>query len=65
MFPNTEPHFCPECSPVYNKAGKQVGERLELVEADYSGLGIDLADCPKCKKIFYITYKVDTIAHWE
>lgn len=60
--------LCPVC-PVVKKTiniGKtpreiDVGSPLEISEENYSGTGSDMAHCPKCKSVFWISYKVDQI----
>lgn len=71
MFMTTGPHFCPTCPPVMrirrptkgNPSPEpiQVGERLELSEADYSGSGFDMANCTNCGRGFCISYMVKAI----
>jgi uncharacterized Zn finger protein len=61
MFRTVEPQFCPECPPTKNKKGKVVGPRLILVEANYSGTGVDMVNCEQCGQGFRVSYKVDKI----
>lgn len=65
MFNSTGPHYCPVCPPTFrhpkNKEPVRTGVRLELSESNYSGCGVDIAQCPECKKYFQISYKVDKI----
>ena len=63
MFNSAGPIFCRVCKPVFRrkKPEERVGVRLELVEDNYSGCGVDIASCPECKNIFQISYKVDEI----
>lgn len=62
-FHSTGPHYCLVCPAEY--AGKdhdrRYGVRLVLTESNCSGTGADLADCPRCGRIFQITYRVDKI----
>lgn len=54
--------LCPVCPTVYNKKHKPTdATKLELIESNYSGCGVDIAECPQCKKVFQISYKVDEI----
>ena len=60
MFYSTRPHYCPNCEPTVIK-GTTFRVTLSLIEENYSGCGISLAECLSCKKIFEISYKVDEI----
>ena len=53
--------FCPNCKPVFFKNDCRIGIRLNLVCDNYSGCGIDHYVCPKCKRVFQVSYKVDEI----
>lgn len=60
--------FCPDCKPRRTHLGKQFNARLEVVERNYSGTGIDITHCTDCGHCFEVTYKVDTIRRdmgWE
>lgn len=61
MFNSTGPHYCPVCEPIVNKKGRRIDSPLMLIERNYSGCGVDIAECVVCKKIFQISYKVDNI----
>jgi len=61
MFESTGPHFCPECDPIFNKRGDQVGQHLSCTTHNYSGTGTDIAVCQNCHKSFIIAYKVESI----
>lgn len=61
MFDSTGPHHCPICPPALNKRGHRIDGPLELVRRNYSGLGVDIAQCPECRRQFQISYKVDKI----
>lgn len=54
--------LCPEC-PVFSgkRPGELVGSQLILVDDNYLGTGVDIGYCKKCKKEFWITYKVADI----
>ena len=62
-FNSTGPHFCPVCPPVMvgKKKDRRVGETLSLRASNYSGCGVDVADCPACGRRFQISYKVDQV----
>lgn len=59
MF-NSQPIYCPKC-PTRIVRGQTVGVQLVLDEHNYSGCGVDMAECPQCGKCFQISYKVDEI----
>ena len=63
MFYTNDKVFCPVCEPIYHRKIKDkiVGPILECIETNYHGCGVDHAECPKCKKFFSVSYKVDTI----
>lgn len=64
MFRSTGPHYCPVCPPVMVGKDKQrVSDetRLILRVANYSGCGVDVAECENCKRNFQISYKVANI----
>jgi hypothetical protein len=60
MFYSTGPHYCPVCPPVLiGRTLKQSAEtQLSLSESDYSGCGVDMANCPKCGRGFCLSYKL-------
>lgn len=60
MFNSTGPHYCPVCPPIQTKRGLRY-HKLELIESNYSGCGVDMAICDKCRRGFCISYKVDKI----
>lgn len=60
-FESTGPHYCPVCPPVKNKHRRRIDQPLELMTQNYSGCGVDMAQCPRCERIFQISYKVDQI----
>jgi hypothetical protein len=60
-FHSTGPHFCPRCPEVRNRRGERVGVRLDLIESNYSGCGVDIACCPQCEKRYQISYCVRSI----
>lgn len=45
------PVFCPNC----------VNNALECSDANYSGTGTDMANCPKCGRGFCVSYKIDKV----
>lgn len=53
--------LCPVCPREQRttSTGKQivVGYDLNISETNYSGLDVDIADCPNCGKTFYVAYK--------
>lgn len=53
--------FCPKCEPVLNKKGGRIPVKLEIFEYNYSGCGVDMAECPICTRCFQISYKVDKV----
>ena len=53
MLP-TRHSFCPSCT-------LSIGTKLELVERNYSGCGVDIAYCNVCRHHYAIYYKVDKI----
>jgi len=55
------PVRCPSCKPHKNKKGKIIGPNLTLSESNYSGYGVDMANCPECGKGFQISFKIDKI----
>jgi hypothetical protein len=59
-FHSTGPHWCPNCPAeiIGKNKDRRCGVRLELCESNYSGCGVDIARCPRCKKDFQISYKV-------
>ena len=61
LFHSTGPHYCPECRPLRNHKGRRIDQPLDLVESNYSGCGVDIAQCPTCGKTFQISYKVAEI----
>jgi len=64
----TEIIYCPDCKQDYiiTKLGVRiVGSVLEEVERNYSGCGVDIYQCPKCKHIFQISYRVDEVKRLE
>lgn len=44
-----------------NRKGHRYGHQLKLVENNYSGTGVDIAECTSCGRTFQIIYKVDRI----
>jgi hypothetical protein len=38
-----------------------VGPVLECIESNYHGCCVDVGECPKCGKIFNVSFKVDTV----
>lgn len=50
-FYSTGPHYCPKC--------KGLSSKLELIEENYSGCGVDWGQCTKCKHVFEISYVVN------
>lgn len=60
MFLTTGPHYCLAC-PTVNHKGRCIGQKLQLIERNYSGCDVDMVQCPQCKDIFEISYKVDKI----
>lgn len=41
---------------------------LHLIESNYSGCGVDMVECRKCKHVFQVSYKVDQVirvSSWE
>jgi hypothetical protein len=53
---------CPVCPIVLNRRGNKINyAQLILIESNYSGCGVDIAECPNCKKVFQISYKIDEI----
>ena len=45
-----------------NRMGtRRIDAPLKLIESNYSGYGVDLAQCENCDRIFQISYKVDQI----
>lgn len=67
-FHSTGPHWCPHCPAVVNRRGERCDVALELVVSDYSGCGVDIADCPRCGRTFQVSYRVDAVTeldeHW-
>src|SRR5258708_7705195 len=55
------PVLCPNCSPQKNRRGLIIGVYLQCSENNYSGCGVDMANCPNCGKGFQISYKIDKI----
>jgi hypothetical protein len=55
------PVFCPVCPPRKNKRGEQIGIRLRCSEDNYSGCGVDMANCPECGKGFQVSFKIDEV----
>ena len=53
---------CPVCpTKTYTTRGGKVREfrpELECTEQNYSGCGVDIGQCPECKKFFQIAYHV-------
>lgn len=60
-FHSTGPHYCPDCPPVVNKKDRRIDPPLKLVESNYSGCGVDIAECERCGKAFQIEYQVKSI----
>lgn len=62
-FNTSGPVYCPNCPPQYRKRrpDERVGVHLELTVENYSGCGVDFADCPECGKRFQVSYKVDEV----
>lgn len=51
--------FCPDCKIDYviTKFGvRRFGSILEIIEKNYSGCGVDIYECPKCKHRFQVSY---------
>jgi len=61
---NGQPIYCPHCLPG-PYVSNIMGVELELIERNYSGCGVDIAYCPRCKKGYQISYKVDEIEEVE
>jgi hypothetical protein len=62
--------FCPDCPVKINSRGREVRPRLECVEDNYSGTGMDIGECPNCHHVFGICYKVtvdsvERLRDWE
>lgn len=57
----TGPHFCPACPQWLRKnrlgTTDRWGFRLNLVEGNYSGTGVDVAACPNCRRVFGVRYQ--------
>lgn len=54
---------CPHCrenDPIIRKE-RIVGPQLFCSERNYSGCGVDIAECEQCLKTFQISYKVDEV----
>lgn len=65
---------CPNCTTTFSAADPSPKNMrqvpfLEIVEHDYSGYGVDIAECPVCKKLYQISYRIDAITplgpEWE
>lgn len=54
---------CPDCKHEYDRKGVRHVRRvqLKLIEANYSGCGVDMAYCPECRKGYCVSYKVDAV----
>lgn len=66
LFNSTGPHYCPVCPPVMvgrNRDRKSSETALEISESNYSGCGVDMANCPKCGRGFVVSYMVKAITH--
>ncbi len=64
MFRTTGPHYCPVCPLVMvgkNRDRKSAATQLVLSESNYSGCGVDMANCPVCGRGFQLSYKIDEI----
>lgn len=59
------PVWCPICEPKLNARGRRIDQPLVESDANYSGTGTDMANCPKCGKGFCISYKIDTVQRAE
>jgi len=59
-YTNKDEAVCPTCPPVTTKRGVFYN-RLDIIENNYSGLGIDMACCSLCGKAYAITYKIDKV----
>lgn len=57
------PVYCPKCKPVFNKHKRRLDPPLVCSSANYSGCGVDMANCPTCGKGYQISYKIDKVAH--
>lgn len=51
------PVYCPFCKP----EGWQT--RLECTDSNYSGCGVDMANCVKCGRGFTVSFKVDRVEY--
>ena len=67
MYPLLGPFCCPECPEQFigKLSKRRVGQKLELIVKNYSGTGVDIVQCEKCRKQFYVTYKLDTLKEVE
>lgn len=63
MFNTTGPHYCPVCPKWRSRKGSERGQELILGTSNYSGCGVDIANCSECGKGFQISYKVDEVTH--
>ena len=62
MWKSTGPHHCPNCPATFNKKGdRRIDPPLDLVRENYSGCGVDFAQCPTCRRVYQVSYKVDKI----
>lgn len=62
-FYTNETVYCPVCLPLMGLSNppKRIGVVLDCIESNYSGCCVDIAECPQCKNVFEVTYKVDSI----
>ena len=51
---------CPICPKRQTPRGEK-DQPLVIVKDNYSGCGLDIAECDKCKNKFVVIYKIDTI----
>jgi len=61
--------LCPSCPRYTKEINRSKGQKetvtigvdLDIYITNYSGCGVDIAECPRCGKRFQISYKVDEI----
>lgn len=64
-FGTEETIDCPSCAQSAEFNGKRYKPKLELVEANFSGCGVDVAQCRECGNGYVVSYKIAEVRRDE